>query len=313
MSAKPKSLTLNLATLVLLLNLGGASAALISRELRCEHAENPLGIDAKRPALSWALEAPGRGERQSAYQILVASSPEGIAAGQGDMWDTGQVRSSQQTGLVYAGKPLANRTKYWWKVRTWDGQGQVGPYSTPATFETAMLEPADWRAKWVGGRFNRIRKDLVIAKPIREARAYVTGLGYFELHINGEKIGHDVLVPGETKYRSSNVVLGENYRALYLTYDISQQLRAGTNAIGLLLGAGFYNQRRSDPVAKAICEIWIRHLDGSTAVFGSDESWKGDTNGPILFNGVYDGEHYDATREDAWNTAGFNDSAWTAV
>ena len=229
----------SLSTLSLLLAVGAAQGALTAERLRCESLENPLGIDATQPRLSWALATSGRDQRQSAYQILVASSPQALSQNQGDLWDSGKVASDETLNVHYRGKPLRSGQGAFWKVRSWDGTGAPSAWSRPASFEIGLLAPADWGAKWIGLSTDVnakpapiLRRAFSVGSPIRRARAYVCGLGYYELRLNGKKIGDRVLDPGYTQF---------DQRALYATYDVTSALRKGGNAIGVTLGNGWYN------------------------------------------------------------------------
>lgn len=234
--------------------------------LRCEFQVDPLGIDVRQPKLSWIVNDEDRGEVQTAYRVLVASSETLLAQGQGDLWDTGRVPSNQQTALLYAGEPLQSQTRYWWQVKTWDKDGNGNAWSKPAWFETGMLDPSDWKAQWIGGDFNRIRKSFCVDEPVKQARAYVSGQGYYEFRLNGDEVSDDVHVPGHTKVRShaGSRPFGNHLRSLYRTYDITDALRPGENVCGMWLGDGFYNLQSS---------MEAREQDGQLNVFGIG-SWR---------------------------------------
>ena len=176
--------------------------------LRCEYLIDPVGIDVPQPRFAWVLEHTARGERQTAYQVLVSSKSEAAA---GDQWDSGKVSSAQSVQTAYAGKPLSSGQTYYWKVRYWDSGDRASPYSAVARFETGLLENADWKGKWIGGA-NQIRKEFTLpGRPVR-ARAYIAGVGYYELRVNGHKAGDHVLDPAWTTYGK---------RVLYTVYDIT--------------------------------------------------------------------------------------------
>jgi alpha-L-rhamnosidase len=299
--------------LLLLLILGaqfasGAEAPLPPQNLRCEYRRDPLGIDVKQPRFSWVLEHPERGEKQTAYQLLVATRPELLAQNEGDAWDAGRVSSAQSTQVIYGGKPLESGRTYYWKVRTWDAQGRASAYSQPAQFEMGLLAPAEWKAQWIQGG-NELRRQFTIPAKIVRARAYVTALGYYELHLNGQKVGTDVLGPAWTTYEKRN---------LYVTYDITSHLHEGTNAVGAMLGNGwavppkYYGPPIITPYSSPalLLQIQVEMEGGRQLTVVSDGSWKA-TRGPITSDGIYDGETYDATLETpGWDLAGFNDSGW---
>lgn len=292
--------------------------------LRCQYTINPLGIDTAQPKFSWIVNDADRNEFQTAYQLLVASRPELLENEEGDLWDSGIVKSDQQAAVLFSGRPLAGKKRYWWTVRTWDKEDAASPWSTPAWFETAMLKPSDWQAKWVGGPFRRVRKTFHAHqdKAIVQARAYVTGLGYYELHINGAKIGDYVLEPTRSRYNKGGRYKNDKpLRAMYRTYDITEQIRSGENAAGLMLGSGFFrlaHLKQYDPQASPcpkpfLCQLDIRYSDGSMDVIASDKTWKGDQGGPIVAADVWHGETYDARREDDWDQPGYDDRDWTVV
>jgi alpha-L-rhamnosidase len=307
-------------------------AGVLPTRLRCEYATKPLGIDTTRPRLSWVLESPERNQVQTSYRVLVADSLERLAGDQGDLWDSGRVASNQSVHVVYEGKPLLSGVRAWWKVRAWDRSGAASPYSEPAWWEMALLSPADWHGKWIrssapppageeGMYADRptplLRKEFVVSKEIKRARAYISGLGYYELHINGAKVGESVLDPGWTTYSK---------RVLYSTYDVTDQLKSGRAAVGIILGNGWYdplplrmwgrfNLREALTVGRprAILQLNIEYADGTKDEVVTDESWKvGDS--PIIRNSVYLGEVYDARREQpGWDKPGFDDRNWGAA
>ena len=198
-------------------------------DLRCEYLSNPIGIDVREPRFSWVLHHTARAQAQTAYQVLVSSRPEGVDRDTGDVWDSGRVASSDSIQVVYAGKPLASGRTYYWKVKYWDTAGNASPYSAVAQLEMGLLSRDEWKGQWIGGD-NLLRKELTLNGKIVRARAYVTALGYYELRINGEKVGPNVLDPAWTTYPK---------RVLYTTYDVTHQLRAGKNALGAMLGGGW--------------------------------------------------------------------------
>jgi len=471
-------------------------------DLRCEYLVNPLGIDTTKPRLSWILHSIERGQRQTAYRILVAGSVDALRWDRGDLWDTGKVASDQSIHVEYAGKPLASHTRCWWKVRVWDKDGKPSHWSSPATWSMGILTPQEWGAQWIshtpptptgkgtaeavgfkgcqwiwfpegdpkkevpaGKRYFRrvfdlpadakvqwarvlvsvddrfilfvngkqackssdqefawregqladvaaflapgrnvvaveatnagagpagviatlvirldggkvltiasdarwrcsdrevggwqnpgfddsswrdvravgaastqpwgeirlpshaewgqeapspmLRKAFFLKKPVRRATVNVCGLGYYELHINGAKVGDHELDPAYTRY---------DKRCLYVTYDVSDRLKKGDNVIGAMLGNGWYNQHareewnfhkapwRDRP--KMLVHLRITYIDGSTETIVTDATWRGST-GPVVCDGIRNGEVYDARLEqEGWDRSGFNESTWTAA
>ena len=460
---------------------GLCSAAVTPENLRCEYLTNPQGLDAVSPRLSWILASDQRGTQQTAYQILVASSPEKLKAQAGDLWDSGKVASDETVNVTYAGKPLVSRESGFWKVRVWDQQGKGSPWSEPARWSMGLLEPKDWQGQWIGldqeergnplagskwiwfpegdpaagapdgtRYFRRVfelpanqavraaslsttadnefrvyvngqevgkgdnwttpgnfaigallkpgknvlavaarnigsgaagliarlkivfeqgvpvtlvtdgmwrsatnseagwnalafddtlwsmakplgdygmgpwgiiggdrrlpacylRREFTVAKEIRHATAYVCGLGFFNLVLNGQKVSDDVMDPALSDYTKA---------AYYVTFDVTDQLKQGGNAVGVILGNGrYYAPRLNSPAPtqtfgfpKLRLQMNIEYTDGTSAQIVSDEQWKLTTEGPIRANNEYDGEEYDARMEmPGWDRAGFNDANW---
>ena len=277
-------------------------------DLRCEYLSNPIGIDVREPRFSWVLHHTARAQAQSAYQVLVSSRPEGVNRDSGDVWDSGRVASSDSIQVVYAGKPLVSGKTYYWKVRYWDSAGNASPYSAVAQLEMGLLSRDEWKGQWIGGD-NLLRKELTLNGKIVRARAYVTALGYYELRINGEKVGKNVLDPAWTTYPK---------RVLYTTYDITHQLRSGKNALGAMLGGGWATLRGHFrhglyKTPALLLQVNIELEGGKAVSVASDDSWKM-AKGPIVSDSVYDGEVYDARREiTGWDQPGFDDSSWSAA
>lgn len=315
-------------------------AAIQPVKLRCEYAVNPVGVEAAQPRLAWELESALPDQRQSAYQILVASSLERLQADAGEIWDSGRVSSTASVHVKFAGQPLQSRQRCWWKVRVWDGANHVSDWSQPARWEMTLLQPKDWRAQWIGsgpvkeprppegffmsvkthtnlvrqvqvdGRSTLLRKSFVAAKPIRRAEVYVTGLGYYELHCNGQRVGDQVLTPTKSNYRQW---------VYYDIYEVTAQLRSGTNALGIQLGNGWFNPEKKwwEPyrmqwfgAKRAWLQLHLDYTDGTSELIVTDGSWK-TAPGPIQSSCVFDGEVYDATQErPGWDQPTFNDSGW---
>jgi alpha-L-rhamnosidase len=319
-------------------------------KLTCEYLQNPSVVDVARPRLAW-INLADRGERgqmQTAWQIRVATAERKLA--KPDLWDSQKVSGEQSDRLVYAGKPLKSRMECWWQVRVWDKNGKVSDWSEPAFWRMGILNSPEWTAKWIGAPWQgeealpkpmnpnaklpeklpppapMFRKEFRIDKKIEKAVAFVTGLGYFEFYLNGQKVGDDVLVPNQTNYGKrpglpkEGIPLEDNfreYKVMYLAYDIKHQLKKGNNAMGSMLGNGFYNPAKywagAYGTPRFLAQIYITYTDGTEQVIVSDESWKA-SESPILMDMVYYGEQYDARREQpGWNLPGFDDSTWQPV
>jgi alpha-L-rhamnosidase len=269
--------------------LAQTSGPLAPSGLRVEYMAHPL-VDVPQPRFSWVLNHAARGQGQSACQVVVSQQPDFAEP----VWDTGKLASPESTQVAYGGKPLASGETYYWRVRYWDLQDAEGPWSATAQFETGLLAPTDWKGQFIGGA-NQLRKEFTLdGKPVR-ARAYIAGLGYYELRINGKKIGDRVLDPGWTTY---------DKRVLYAGYDVTQQLQVGANAIGVMLGQGWYGSRA------ALVQLDIELEGGGRIEIHTDTTWTA-ASGPIVSDSVYNGETYDARLETpGWDQPGFNADAW---
>ena len=303
--------------------------------LRCEYLSNPVGMDVLNPRLSWQMKKDIRGARQTAYRILVATTDELLSKNSADLWDSGKTDSGQSIQVVYNGKPLKPGMKVSWKVQIWDQEKNESSWSKTSNWEMGLLNGAQWQAKWIGapesltsGSLKNaapfFRKELNISRKIKQARAYISGLGYYELYINGKKIGDHVLSPNQTNYDRQKVekwseprIGNMNSTVLYETFDITASLREGSNAFGIILGNGWYKQAdRPDDTflwydtPRLLAQFRIDYEDGSNELVTSNEQWKS-ALGPILYNGLHSGEIYDARMEqNGWNEPGFDDSKW---
>jgi alpha-L-rhamnosidase len=262
--------------------------------LRLEYLVNPMGVDTPRPRFSWVLEHSERGQGQSAFEVLVSSRPNMEEA---DLWASGRVDSAESTLVVYAGKALHSGATYYWKVRYWDREGRQSPFSRVACFDTGLLSREDWKGRWIGGK-NVLRREFELERKAVRARAYICGLGYSELRLNGHKVGRNVLDPAWTNY---------DKRALYVTCDVTGFLQAGRNAVGVMLGQGWFK------ASALLVQINIDLEGGEKVEVVSDSSWKG-MDGPVIASSVYNGETYDARLETpGWDRPGFDDDGWTAA
>jgi alpha-L-rhamnosidase len=341
--------TKNLLSLFLLLVFPGliAFGKITPTKLTCEYLPNPAVVDVLQPRLAWIniADKNERGQMQTAFQIRVATSKEKLE--KPDLWDSKKIENPESNRIEYAGKPLASRAECWWQVRVWNKNGEVSVWSEPAFWRMGILNSSEWTAKWIGAPWQgeetlpkpmnpnaklpeqlpppapMFRKDFEVKKKVEKAVAFVTGLGYFELYLNGQKVGTDVLVPNQTNYGKRPGLINENiplednfreYKVMYLAYDIKNQLKEGKNALGSLLGNGFYNPAKywagGYGTPRFLTQVYITYTDGTEEIIVSDESWKA-AQSPILMDMVYYGEHYDARKEQpGWNLPGFDDSAW---
>ena len=393
----------HILTLGAILLAGICSAAVTTKNLRCEYLVDPLGIHAGSPRLSWVLAADERGEKQSAYQILVASSPQHLNAGIGDLWDSGKVDSADSAQIAYAGQALASRESCFWKVRAWDRGGQPGAWSSVARWDMGLLAPADWSAKWIaptkvtvaasnetliihratyeavaegraadvttalkkqilqgslklvvnnktmgvdpaynvvkrlkveyeyGGQtltkevdenqsltlpgtyspLPYLRKSFELQSPVRKAVLYVTALGLYEIHINGQRVGDHVLAPDWTDYRR---------RVRYQAYDVTALIKKGGNAVGALLANGWFSGQigngGNEFFGKApalLAQLEVTSADGRTETIATDNTWKSHDS-PILASDFMLGEDYDSRKEiKGWAMAGLDESPWLPV
>lgn len=289
--------------------------------LRCEYLENPPGVDTTQPRFSWILEGPTRGEYQTAYQILVANAREKLDKDHGDKWDTGKVDSDKSVNVAYDGKALESSETCYWKIRAWDKDSNPGPWSDAATFEMGLLEDDDWKGSWVAAKADisspLLRKEFTVNREIKRARAYISGIGYYEMYINGEKVGDHVLDPGTTFY-NNDTQFDLHARVLYVTHDVTEHLKAGQNAVGVMLGNGWYssddgNSPGREPYAdrpKLILQMNIEFIDGESVSIVTDDTWKA-SSGPITANDICNGEDYDARLEKpGWKSSEYDDSGW---
>jgi alpha-L-rhamnosidase len=296
-----------IASAMAALTYGAGPPKIAVDELRREYLINPLGLDTHQPRFSWTLTSTHRAEAQSAYQILVATSEQTLSAETGDKWDSGKIASDASVNIAYAGKLLASRERCYWKLRMWDQDGTPSAWSKPAAFEMG-LDFADWKGVWIGGGSDAtaplLRKSFTVSKPVKRARAYVSGLGWCELYLNGRKVGDHVLDPAMTNY---------DKHVLYATYDVTDMLRAGRNALGVMLGNGWYSQPRRlryGTAPELRLQLDLEYADGERQSVPTDETWR-TSEGPITRNGIQMGESYDATLEKpGWSDAGFDDSSW---
>lgn len=297
--------------------------------LRCENQIEPLAIVADAPRLSWQMDQYRRGARQTAYQVMVASSPELLKKGKADLWDSGKQQTDQSILVPYQGRDLKSGEKCYWKVRVWGESDKVTAWSSIASWAVGLQSNRDWQAKWIQPHPKEtfapvdpfddnpaplLRKSFHIPKSIHRATVYASGLGFFELYLNGSKVGDHHLDPGWTDFAK---------RVSYSTFDVTSQLRTGKNAIGAMLGNGWFNPLPlkmwghlnlrehlaiGDP--RLIVQLVIEYKDGTHETVVTDPSWRF-ADGPVIRNSVYLGEVYDARAEiPDWCQPSFDDASW---
>lgn len=307
-------------------------------DLSCDYRTNPIGIDNAFPNLSWKIQSTQRNVVQTAYRILVSDHSNNLKNGLGNVWDSKKISSNQSIQIKYSGLKLSSVKKYYWRVEIWNNFGLTAK-SEIASWQMGLLTEEAWKgAKWIAyekiadSNLNALpvdgkkdtykgnnvlpmfRKGFKISKPIKSATLFISGLGHFEMSLNGKKIGDHFLDPGWTKY---------DKEALYVSFDLTSQIRKGENAIGVLLGNGFYNippvsgryrkLKAAFGYPKMICRLALEYKDGSVSNIISNQSWK-TAPSPITFSSIYGGEDYNANLEQkGWNDAGFNDQKWKSV
>ncbi|MGI6047364.1 MAG: family 78 glycoside hydrolase catalytic domain [Petrimonas sp.] len=306
--------------LLCLISFTGLSAQQLSvNSLTVEHKVNPIGMDAPQPRLSWKISASGNNVMQTAYQIRVATNAS--FASSSIVWNSGKVASDESILQKYAGNELKSGQRYYWQVKVWDNKGRASKWSQTAFWETGLLSPSDWKAQWIEfteatDRYipaPHFRKEFDVSKKVSKAVIYATAHGLYELHLNGEKVGDQVFTPGWTTY---------GHRLQYQVYDVTKQLQKGQNAIGAILGDGWYrgslawgdNWGIYGKKLGLFAQMRIEYSDGTSSLIVTDDSWKATNSGPIVKNGIYYGEEYDATKNlEGWSRAGYNDNAWKKV
>ena len=290
----------------------GISQTIVVDNLSCEYQTNPLGIDEVKPHFNWVLKSSVRNQKQTAYELIVSDNYNDISKNKGNVWTTGKTNSKQSVHIVYDGVPLKSFTRYFWRLKVYDKNGKSSEWSNPAWFETAILKESEWNASWISDSkpvptkdedFYEnspapvFRREFKTLKNILSARLYIAGLGYYKAEINGSRIGDKMLDPGWTAYEK---------QILYSTYDVTDNVKQGKNAIAVTLGNGWYNPlpfrmwgrwnlREELTVGKPCLKatLHITYRDGTKETVSTDDSWQV-FQSPILRNNVYLGEHYDA-------------------
>ncbi|MGC4100020.1 family 78 glycoside hydrolase catalytic domain [Ferruginibacter sp.] len=329
-----------LILLMVLLCIKAGAQKLSLYNIQCDHRQNPVGMDNKAPVFSWQLYSAQRSVLQTGYRVLVADKQELLQQNTGNIWDSKKINSSASIQTLYKGLQLKPATTYFWKVQVWDNKNNTA-WSPVASFTTGLFAPADWsNAQWIGYEEMNdtmrtvpgvhgpdikrklgpdklkqrtvvplFRKSFTLSKDVASAVIFISGLGQYELTLNGEKTGNGFMSPGWTDY---------DKRVLYNSFDVTEVLKKGENSIGVIVGNGFYNISRERYIKlaiaygnpKLICKLQVTYKDGSSLTLVSDKSWK-TTPSPITFTSIYGGEDYDAGMEQAgWDNRGFNDAGW---
>lgn len=293
-----------------------------------EGFKNPLGFYNATPTFSWKLPVSENIKSQTAYQIVVATSKD-LLPNNADLWDSKKQETDQSVWVKYQGKKLQSRQKVYWQVKYWNQDKEASFWSDVNYFELGLLNNSDWQAKWIGlntkkekviGSQNNVlhrpqylRKNFEVSNNVISARLYITAKGVFDVAINGKDVSNDVMPPGYTPYKK---------RIETITYDVSNYIESGQNAIGVELAAGWHSGRLGwmkdywldTETPKVLCQLELTMENGSKAIIISDDSWMGTTKGPIRLASIYDGETYDANLEmPNWTTSSFNHKNWESV
>ncbi|WP_439698336.1 family 78 glycoside hydrolase catalytic domain [Mucilaginibacter sp. AW1-7] len=326
--------------LLLVLPLGLFAQELKVAGLQCDYKQNPQGIESVSPGLSWRLKSSRASTMQTAYRVLVSDDLQKLKSNSGNIWDSKKVNSPASLQVAYKGRQLQPAKTYYWKVMVWDNHQQQSAWSGIARWQMGLLTKTDWAgANWIAydklpdtsvivpfyhgkgpkklGIANDVlpllRKTFSVGNQLKKATLYICGLGHFDLSLNGKKVSDHFLDPGWTKY---------DKQALYVPFDVTGQLKAGKNTIGVMLGNGFYYIPRDKRYRKLtggygypkmICRLVMEYQDGRVDNLVSDTTWK-TAPGPVTFSSIYGGEDYNANLEQTgWNTNSFNDETWHKV
>ncbi len=300
-------------------NVLSAKSKVNVNELRTEYKVNPIGLETLRPRLFWKLASQNTNVLQSAYQIKAASTISELKSEKDLLWNSDKVNSDKSIQVAYKGKALSSGQKVYWQVRIWDNKGNVSGWSEVASFEMGLLNISDWKASWIEPDINEdetkpypsplLRKEIALNKEVKLARIYATCHGLYQINLNGKKVGDEFFTPGWTSYHSN---------LQYQVYDVTSQLQKGENAIGVILGDGWYrgplvwqgNKNLYGKKSGLLFQMEVTFTDGSKETIVSDNSWKAST-GAILKSEIYDGELYEARlEEEGWDKPSFDDSKW---
>jgi len=284
-----------------------------------EHLRDAFGVSTDRPRLSWTIKTESQGWLQTGYEIE-AHDMNGKVRGQ-----TGKVDSDQSVLVAWPFAPLTSREQLSVRVHVWGKDGNVSEWSDVVSLEVGLLSASDWSARFITPTWDEdtsksnpspyLRSEFELRAGIKSARLYITSLGLYEAQLNGQVVGDHVFSPGWTVY---------DERLRYQTFDVTGMLKEGKNAIGAILGDGWFRGRIGFADGKRniygeqlalLAQLEVQYADGSSERIVTDDSqaWRAAT-GPILMNSIYDGETYDARLEHSgWTLPGFDDSAWSGV
>lgn len=274
-----------------------AKESLALYDLTCEYQVNPLGIDQAHPQLSWKIKSNENDVFQTAYEIRVTTDPKSFSRN-GLSWTSGKVSSDQSAHIPYQGNELKSGQRYYWQVRIWDNNGRTSSWSTINFWEMGLLSPNNWKAKWIqftkdtpkpSGPSPMFRKAWNTKGKVKQARLYITSYGLYEAYINGERVGDAYFTPGWTSYHK---------QLQYQVYDVSSLVKTGNNAIGVLLGDGWFRGNLMGgrnfwgKDLSLLAQLVIEYTNGEQQLITSDSSWQTSLKGPILLSDIYDGERY---------------------
>ena len=289
------------------------------KDLTVDHKTNPVGIANSKPEFSWKINSTEKNLLQTSYHIQVAKNEKFSSSD--IIWQSGKISSDESILQAYKGPDLKSGQRYFWRVKIWDNKGEETKWSDVAFWEMGLLSKTEWKAKWIEMQGDTLRyspsphfrKEFTLNKTVVNARIYVTSHGFYELQLNGKKVGDQVLTPGWTSYSK---------RLQYQVYDVTGMLLKGNNAIGAVLGDGWYrgtlawgnNWAIYGKRLGLLLQLKVTYSDGSETMIVSDETWKASNDGAIRMNDIYNGETYDATKKlTGWNNPGYDDKKWESV
>jgi alpha-L-rhamnosidase len=294
----------------------------IATSLKVDYRSNPLGIDNPVPKLSWIVQSNQMNTLQETFEIRASLDANSLVKGRKLIWEIGKVATATSVHVPYGGPPLQSYQRVWWQVRITDNHGNTSRWSDPAWWETGVMPGTPWQAEWISPAWTEdstksnpspyLRKEFPLEKEIFQARLYISSHGLYRAEINGQKVGDQEFTPGWTSYAT---------RLQYQVYDVTSLVVSGGNALGIVLGDGWYrgnlawrdNRNVWGTELSAIAELRVTFGDGSTTVIGTDPSWKA-AIGPILASDIYNGERYDARLEkQGWSRASYDDAGWIPV